>query len=369
MATSAARAAGTGPQPDHRVRRLLLSPWRATIGSLSARQVNLLLAMAVTGTVVTGLVSWAVGTGWARWWTFGHAALGLSLLVLAPAKITGSVRPGLRRRRAGRWLSVTFGVVVLTTVGLGLTHSTGAWTGVGYWSSLWTHFLLAFLAIPLLLWHLGSRPVRPHRVDTDRRLLIGGLSAIGVAAAGVAATEGVVRATGLAGADRRFTGSHEVGSHDPTAMPTVSWIDDTAPADTDPERWLLTVDGDELALADLSARAQPLTATLDCTGGWWSEQDWAVVPVADLIEAGLLDGSRRSFVVTSATGYRRVFPMADAASTHLAVGYEGRALRRGHGAPVRVVAPARRGPWWVKWVVSVEATDRPWWLQLPFPLT
>jgi hypothetical protein len=40
----------------------------------------------------------------------------------------------------------------------------------------------------------------------------------------------------------------------------------------------------------------------------------------------------------------------------------------GHGAPVRLLAPGRRGPWWVKWVRSVDLVDRPWWLQLPFPL-
>ena len=48
-------------------------------------------------------------------------------------------------------------------------------------------------------------------------------------------------------------------------------------------------------------------------------------------------------------------------------GYEGQPLRRGHGAPVRVVAPGRRGPWWIKWVTSVQLDDRPWWLQTPFP--
>ena len=73
--------------------------------------------------------------------------------------------------------------------------------------------------------------------------------------------------------------------------------------------------------------------------------------------------------MTSATGYSRLFPSGDAGRLYLAVGYDGRPLRRGHGAPVRLVAPGRRGPWWVKWVTSVEPSDRPDWLQLPFPLT
>ncbi|MDT5134639.1 MAG: hypothetical protein QOE41_3950, partial [Mycobacterium sp.] len=34
----------------------------------------------------------------------------------------------------------------------------------------------------------------------------------------------------------------------------------------------------------------------------------------------------------------------------------------------RIVAPGRRGFWWVKWVASVEVVDEPWWWQPPFPL-
>lgn len=338
--------------------------WGRTVGRLSARQVNLLLAVAMFGAITTGLVSWAVGTGWSRWWTALHATCGLLVLVLAPAKTSRSVRAGMRRGRPSRWLSIAFGVIVLATVALGVAHSTGVWTGVGYWTSLWTHFLLAFTAVPLLLWHLWSRPVRPRAVDLDRRLLVGGGAAAAVAAGAVAAIEGTVRVTGLAGADRRFTGSHEVGSFDPDLMPTVSWIDDTAPDDTAAERWELRIAGAVVPVGDLAARARREVATLDCTGGWWSDQRWDVVAVADL-----LDADAASFVVTSATGYRRTFPMGDADNVFLAVGYDGRPLRRGHGAPVRLVAPGRRGPWWVKWVVSVEPTDRPWWLQLPFPLT
>ncbi|MGH2675460.1 MAG: molybdopterin-dependent oxidoreductase, partial [Actinomycetota bacterium] len=44
-------------------------------------------------------------------------------------------------------------------------------------------------------------------------------------------------------------------------------------------------------------------------------------------------------------------------------------LDPGHGYPARIVAPGRRGFWWVKWVERVELSPVPWWWQWPFPLT
>ncbi len=325
---------------------------------------NLLLEVAVIGAFVTGVTSWAVGSGWSRWWTAAHAVCGLSLVLLAPAKLRGSVRRGMRRRRRSRWLSASFGVLVLAVVGLGVAHTTGLWYGYGSWSALWTHVLVAFLLVPLFVWHLLSRPTRVRRVDLDRRMLLGSGVVLGAAMVAVAAVEGVSAVVGTPGGRRRFTGSHEVASFDPDAMPTVSWIDDEAP-DIDEALWPLTIGGRRVAVDDLRARTHRLDAVLDCTGGWCSTQHWDVVAVADLL--GGAEG--RSFEVRSATGYTRLFPMADAERTFVAVGYDSRPLRRGHGAPVRIVAPQRRGPWWVKWVVAVTPSSRPWWLQLPFPAT
>ena len=107
-----------------------------------------------------------------------------------------------------------------------------------------------------------------------------------------------------------------------------------------------------------------VTADLDCTGGWWSRQSWDAVPLAELMQST----DAPTLEVTSLTGYSRLFPARDAANLYLAVGYGGEPLRRGHGAPVRLVALGRRGFWWVKWVSRVDAVGRPWWLQLPFPL-
>lgn len=352
-------AGGTDAREKADVRRTSVR-WLA----LRSQQVNLLLGVAVLGLVITGLTSWAVGTGWSRWLTVSHATFGMMVLVLTPAKASTSVRRGLRRRRLTRWLSVALGVLVLATVALGLAHSSGVWHGHGYWSALWTHFLLAFLALPLVVWHVAARPSRPRRTDLDRRLLLGAGTRLVAAGALVAAVEAAARVAGTGASRRRATGSYEIGSFDPDTMPTVSWIDDTAP-DLDVDDWPLVIAGDRTRIDTLRTRARPVEALLDCTGGWFSIQRWDVVPISEL----LADRSARSFAVTSATGYRRLFPMGDAAKVFVAVGYDGRTLRRGHGAPVRIVAPGRRGPWWVKWVTEIEPTDRPWWLQLPFPAT
>jgi DMSO/TMAO reductase YedYZ molybdopterin-dependent catalytic subunit len=333
------------------------------IGRLTPRQVDVWLELLLLGAVASGLTSWAIGTSWSKVAAVIHAVCGFTVLVLAGAKLRGSVRAGLRRRRASRWLSVGFGLLVLVTIGLGVAHATGLWFGVGYWSALWTHFLAAFLVLPLLLWHVLSRPNRPRVADLDRRALLRGGAALAVGAAVYSAQEVAVRVGGLAGGGRRFTGSHEVGSFDPDHMPTVSWINDEAPASTDPATWVLDIVGERVAVARLAAVATPVVAKLDCTGGWWSEQNWDAVPLQALIG----DRSARSIKVTSVTGYSRLFPRSDAGELFLAVGYGGERLRRGHGAPVRLVAPGRRGPWWIKWVTSVQLDDRPWWLQTPFP--
>jgi hypothetical protein len=81
---------------------------------------------------------------------------------------------------------------------------------------------------------------------------------------------------------------------------------------------------------------------------------------------GPLDGG--SIVVRSVTGYARRFPPEDAASLLIATHVGGVPLSRGHGAPVRLVAPGRRGFWWVKWVEQVSVESQPSWLQSPFPL-
>ena len=94
---------------------------------------------------------------------------------------------------------------------------------------------------------------------------------------------------------------------------------------------------------------------------------WSGVALADLLDAEGL-AAAGSVVVTSHTGYRRRFPTADTSALFLATRVEGGLLSPGTGAPVRLVAPGRRGFWWVKWVASVELSPYGAAWQPPFPL-
>ena len=101
-------------------------------------------------------------------------------------------------------------------------------------------------------------------------------------------------------------------------------------------------------------RGDALTATLDCTGGFFSTQHWRGVSLGRLLdEAGVEHGAGHVRVI-SRTGYRWSFGLADARGLLLATHVGGEQLAHGHGAPCRLVAPGRRGFQWVKWVARIE---------------
>jgi DMSO/TMAO reductase YedYZ molybdopterin-dependent catalytic subunit len=221
------------------------------------------------------------------------------------------------------------------------------------------------LALGLAIDHFRRHPVKPRHFDFDRRAFIRASTLTAAAAAIWVAWEGTLQALGAPGGDRRFTGMHERGSHDPAALPTTSWLDDRVPS-IDGARWSVEVAGRSITLADLEMMPQEsFTAILDCTGGWYSDQQWTGVRLDRLIDPE----DSRSFVAWSTTGYARRFPIADLDSTWLVTHLGGEPLSPGHGYPARIVAPVRRGFWWVKWVDKVELSALPWWAQSPFPLT
>jgi hypothetical protein len=297
-----------------------------------------------------------------------HGVAAIIVILLIPWK-SRVIRRGLRRARRSRWASLVLAALAVTTLVTGVGYATGIVRSVGGVWGMWLHVAAALTLAPLAIWHVLARPARPRRSDLSRRNVLR-LGLLGAASAGLyVATASVVGAAGLPGARRRFTGSYEVGSFDPPAMPHTIWLDDTVPA-VDPDRWrLVVVDGAgrrELTLAELSAFDVRLRATLDCTSGWYAHQDWAGVPVSALLRR---TGDARSLLVHSVTGYWVRFPVADLDRLLLATSVGGEALSAGHGFPLRLVAPGRRGFWWVKWVDRIELQARPAWWQPPFPLT
>ena len=328
------------------------------------RRTNLALAALLLTAVITGLASQAIGVDWPLDTAAIHGAVALAILVLAPWKTT-VVRRGLGKRKPGRTFSlVLLGLIIITLVS-GLTHSHGEVSRIGPVTVMQIHIGGAVLAIALAVDHFRRNPVTPRHFDVDRRAFLRG-SVLTAAAAGVwLLWEGALEALEAPGRERRFTGTHQRGSHDPGALPVTSWLDDRVPA-IEAGAWTVAVAGTRMSLADLEAMPQDtFTAVLDCTGGWYSEQEWSGVRLDHLFDPG----DHRSFVAWSHTGYARRFPVRDLESTWLVTRVGGEPLSRGNGSPARIVAPARRGFWWVKWVTRIELSPVPWWMQSPFPLT
>jgi DMSO/TMAO reductase YedYZ molybdopterin-dependent catalytic subunit len=344
---------------------------------MGTRRTNLALLVVLVAALATGGLAFAAGTGWGRAVLVGHGLAGLAVLVLAPWK-SGVVRRGLARRSgAGRWVSVAFGVLVLVAVAAGLAHASGALASLGPVSAMQVHVGAALAAVPLLAWHAAARGgARPRRTDLSRRALLRAGVVAGGAGLLLLAAEAATRLAGLPGARRRFTGSLPVAATiaDPGRIPVTQWLDDRVQT-VDPAAWRLRVRAGpatrEWTYDALATFGDRVEAVLDCTGGWYARATWEGARLDRLLPPGALDRARptASLVVASVTGYRRRLPLADASALYVATRLDGRPLSAGHGFPARLVAPGRRGFWWVKWVTTIDLDPAPWWRQPPFPLT
>ncbi|MCX6043590.1 MAG: molybdopterin-dependent oxidoreductase [Chloroflexi bacterium] len=338
------------------------------------RTVDWLLCLFVSGEVLTGLISFTIGTLDKRWLFVVHGMLGLALVVLVYWKMQ---RVWRRLTIRDRWddatlaAATTLGAVLLTFV-TGLVWTSFQWP-LGYPNGMILHTLFGLLLFFFMVWHMAVR-YKPWRLQDlrGRRNALRFLAMLGIGGIAWQSQQTFNRAAAAPGASRRFTGSRETATDQGNAYPITMWMLDN-PAPLDVTQFQLRVHGavnQTLTLdypAVLAAATAQARALIDCTGGWYTTQDWQGVSIRWLLEQvqPAADAVAVSFIST--TGYRWSLPLAEAQTTLLATHVGGELLTPGHGAPLRLVAPGRRGFQWVKWVTEIQvltAADYGQWLAI-----
>jgi len=325
------------------------------------RLTNDLLLALLLAQALGGLLGWAWPVASAAPLYSLHRALGVAVILLLGWKQAiawRSLRRRVRRRRWDRsivWGSVA-GIALLLTLAIGL-----AWTlNLISFDLLWgyspmnVHVALGILLLPFVGWHMLAR----RRQNAASASVRSRRSLVRVAGLAVATLVGWQAIERLAPAVRLVTGSKPTASLSANAFPAEIWLLDEVPL-LDPAQWRLVLGGSlaaSLSLTELTGRhpRREVQAVLDCTSGWWSEQVWSGVGVLDVLRAAGVSAAASEVAVESVTGHRIVLPLADLETAILATHVGGEKISAGHGYPVRLVVPGRRGYQWVKWVKSVD---------------
>ena len=302
-------------------------------------------------------------------WMFDiHRIAAWAVVGLIPWKgmiILRSLKRGLDKRFK-RSVVVVLSLVLLAwtllVFGLGLYW---AWTpGIErhwlYQTALNWHWYLALGLLLPFIFHLWQKWPRPRAMDfTSRR---SALKLIGVGTAAVAfwaVSEFISAFREDPEQPRRITGSKETGSFEGMVFPATSmlWEGKTK---VDITTWKLAIKGAvekpfALDYEQMLARSEnEVTATLDCTDGWYTTQYWRGVLLTELLaQAGVKDNAK-GFILRAISGYAAVFTMAEAEEILLSTYVGDQVYDHLHGFPLRAVVPSRRGWQWVKWLVEIE---------------
>ncbi len=313
--------------------------------------------------VATGLVSLISGRPSEAIVVVLHGMGGLALVILLFWKLRRVRRRVTSRAAWDRYtpISILLAVVALAALATGIYWVFGGTVDVGPWTLLFVHMALGVLVIPLILLHLRGRFRTPSTSDFEgRRTALSYLALVGFGALTWRLQREANRFFGLPGTNHRFTGSKEMGTTG-NDFPVTSWVADD-PEPIDPENWTLEINGEvEQVLVLNNADLEPENeqrVPLDCTSGWYSVHDWQGIRIGDLL--GMAGPTEQAQWVSfqSVTGYRWSLPIEEARDALLATHVDGERLSHGHGFPVRLVAPGRRGFQWVKWVEKIEVSQQ-----------
>jgi len=300
-----------------------------------------------------------------------HRIAGWALIVLIPWKGAIALRSlsrGVDRRLSRNIMLLVSILLTLATVTILLLvlmwkwqiGDYYVWIGPYAYSGIGWHWGIALGMIPFFILHVWRRWPRPKKVDfTGRRqaLKLMGFGAAALVSWGVAET--LAKAIESNQTPRRFTGSREEGSFSGNAHPVT-----TAPGEgkirLDPETWSLQVRGAvetqiRLTYADILALStSEVTATLDCTGGWYTVQTWRGVRLTNLLSQAKIHPEAVGIILRGVADYTAPFTLAQAEEILLATYVTGEVLNHVHGFPLRAVVPSRRGWHWVKWMTEIE---------------
>ena len=330
---------------------------------MSSAALDRFLAILLVVQLASGLLTLRSGVPTTAPLFWLHGLIGGTLLVAAAEKLRRSIGPAVRARRWGRLaLGGLLALLVAAAMAGGFAWvASGRIWSIGPWTILTLHIWAALAIIPIVLFHLLPRRWRllrpranrgPPRISRRTLLASGGILALGAVAWGAANVLDVVR-----GGTRRFTGSRWLP--DGGIPPPTTFYGEGTPT-IEGDAWRLTVSGrvarpltlDGAALAALGEEDRE--GVLDCTSGWVMRTVWRGTPLRAVLDAAGADPDATAVSIRSVTGWMVRLEQLDLHGALLATHVAGEPLPAANGAPLRLVAPRRRGLDWIKWITEIE---------------